>query len=176
MYWLCIRDLLIYYDQGYAPSGSPRGEVPGMMYFTCIVNVSGMYHECGMMVITMYLSWIVDVLEYVPYTSVSYHALPITFLGPSLLGHPVLSISRPCVWLLVSGDSYGMAAPDMLFGRQGMHVPACPVWCCPAETTACQASTWGPNTAPGLTHWAGVGGQTLQWKIPVKSQWRSQKN
>ena len=33
-----------------------------------------------------------------------------------------------------------MAAPDMLFGRQGMHIPACPVGCLAAETTPGQAA------------------------------------
>ena len=116
------------------------------MYFTCIANVSGMYHGCIMFVITMYLSCIMDVLEVLPYTSDFLHTLPITFLDPSQSGHPVLGISSPWGWLLVAGGSHGMAAPDMLFGRQGMHVPACPVGCCPAETTAGQASTWGPYT------------------------------
>ena len=112
----------------------------------------------------MYLSCIMDVLEAVPLTSVFLHTLPITFLGPSLSGYPVLGISSPWVWLLVDGGSLGMAAPDMLFGRQGMHVPTCPVGCCPAETTAGQASDdlHGAPTlhAPGLSHWAAVGGQT----------------
>ena len=117
-----------------------------MMYFICTANVSGMYHDCIMTVITMYLSCIMDVLEFVPHTSVFLHTLPITFLGPSLSGHPVLGISSSWVWPLVGGGSHGMAAPDMLFCRQGMHVPACPDGCCPAETTAGQASTWGPYT------------------------------
>ena len=45
-----------------------------------------------------------------------------------------------------------MAASDMLFGRPNMHVPACSVEHCPAETTAGQAGqpgqafTWGPYT------------------------------
>ena len=115
------------------------------MYCLCIVNVSRMYHGCIMKVIFMYLSCIMDVLELVLHTSVFLHTLPITFLGPSLSGHPVLGISSPWVWLLEGGDSHGMAAPDMLFGLQGMDVPACPVGCCPAETTAGQASTWAPH-------------------------------
>ena len=40
------------------------------------------------------------------------------------------------------------AAPDMLFGRQGMHIPACPVGCLAAETTPGKASRWGPYS-PG---------------------------
>ena len=112
----------------------------------CILHVLPMYQGCIMMVISMYLSCIMDVLEVVPHTSVFLHTLPITFLGPSLSGHPGLGISSPWVWLLLDGGSLDMAAPDMLFGRQGMHVPACPVGCCPAETTAGQASTWGPYT------------------------------
>ena len=115
------------------------------MYCLCIANVSRMYHGCIMKVIFMYLSCIMDVLELVLHTSVFLHTLPITFLGPSLSGHPVLVISSPWVWLLEGGDSHGMAAPDMLFGLQGMDVPACPVGCCPAETTAGRASTWGPQ-------------------------------
>ena len=115
------------------------------MYCLCIANVSRMYHGCIMKVIFMYLSCIMDVLELVLHISVFLHTLPITFLGPSLSGHPVLGISSPWVWLLEGGDSHGMAAPDMLFGLQGMDVPACPVGCCPAETTAGQASTWGPQ-------------------------------
>ena len=117
-----------------------------MMYFTCIANVSVMYQGCIMTVISMYLSCIMDVLEVVPHTSVFLHTLPTTFLEPSLSGYPVLGISSPWVWLLLDGDSHGMAAPDMLFGRQGMHVPACPVGCYSAETTAVQASTLDPCT------------------------------
>ena len=116
------------------------------MYLICIANVLGMYHECIAAVTAMYLSCIMDVLDVVPHTSVFLHTLPITFLGPSLSGHPVLGISSPWVWLLEGGDGHGMAAPDMLFGLQGMDVPACPVGCCPAETTPGQASTWGPCT------------------------------
>jgi hypothetical protein len=82
----------------------------------------------------------------VPHTSVFLHTLPITFWGPSLSGYPVLGISSPWVWLLLGGGSLDMAAPDMLFGRQGIHVPACPLGCCSAETTAGQASTWYPCT------------------------------
>ena len=55
-----------------------------------------------------------------------------------------------------------MAAPDMLFGRQGMHIPACPVGCLrlAAEITPGQASKWAPTVqAPDLTYWAAVGGQ-----------------
>ena len=114
------------------------------MYLICIANVSGMYHGCIMSVLAMYLSCIMDVLEGVPHTSVFLHTLPLTFLGPSLSGHPVLSISSPWVWLLEDGVCHGMAAPDMLFGRQGMDVPACPIGCYPAETTAGQVSTWSP--------------------------------
>ena len=99
-----------------------------------------------MSVIAMYFLCIMAVLEVVPHTSVFLHTLPITFLGPSLSGHPVLGISSPWIWILEGGDSHGMAAPDMLFGRQGMDVPASPVGCCPAEITAGQASTWGPYT------------------------------
>jgi hypothetical protein len=107
------------------------------MYDGCIMPVT---------VMTMHLSCIMDVLEAVPYTSVLLHTLSITFLGPILSGHQFLGISSPWVWFLVGGDSHGLAAPDMLLGRQGMHVPACPIGCCPAETTVGQASTWGPYT------------------------------
>ena len=133
-------------DSKKSPWGSPQGNISGVMYYTCIANVSGMYHGCIMTVISMYLSCIMDVLEVVPHTSVFLLTLPTTFLEPSLSGYPVLGISSSWVWLLLDGDSHGMAAPDMLFGRQGMHVPACPVGCCPAETTAGQASTRGPYT------------------------------
>ena len=117
------------------------------MYCLCIANVYRMYHGCIMKVIFMYLSCIMDVLELVLHTSVFLHTLPITFLGPSLSGHPVLGISSPWVWLLEGGDGHGMAAPDMLFGLQGMDVPACPVGCCPAESTPGQASKWAPYTS-----------------------------
>ena len=116
------------------------------MYFQCIRDVSWMYYVHIKLLLTMYLPCIMDVFEVVPHTSVFLHILPITFLGPSLSGHLVLGISSPWVWLLEGGDSHGTAAPDMLFGLQGMDVPACPVGCCPAETTAGQASTWGPCT------------------------------
>ncbi len=117
-----------------------------VIYWQCIFYVSRMYHGCIMIVISMYFSCITDVLEVVPHTFVFLHTLPITFLGPSLSGYPVLGISRPRVWLLLDGGSLDMAAPDMLFGRQGMHVPAGPMGCCPAETSAGQASTRGPYT------------------------------
>ena len=108
--------------------------------------VSGMYHGCIMIVTSMYLSCIMNVLEVAPHSSVFLHTLPITFWGPSLSGYPVLGISSLWVWLLLDGGSLGMAAPDMLFGLQGMDVPACHVGCCPAESTPGQASTWGPYT------------------------------
>ncbi len=63
--------------------------------------VSGMYHGCIMIVTSLYLSCIMNVLEAVPHTSVFLHTLPITFLGPSLSGYPVLGISSPWVWLLL---------------------------------------------------------------------------
>jgi len=93
-----------------------------------------------MNVITLYLSCITDVLEVVPYPPVFLHTLAITFLGPSPSGHPVFGISSPWVWLLGGGGSHGMAAPDMLFCRQSMHIPACPVGCLAAETTPWQAA------------------------------------
>ena len=64
-----------------------------VMFWQCIVYISGMYHGCIMIVISMYLSCIMDVLEAAPLTSVFLHTLPITFLGPSLSGYPVLGIS-----------------------------------------------------------------------------------
>ena len=88
-----------------------------------------------MNVVTLYLSCISDVLEVVPYPPVFLHILAITSLGPSPSGHPVFGISNPWVWLLGGGGSHGMAAPGMLFCRQGMHIPACPVGCLAAETT-----------------------------------------
>jgi hypothetical protein len=156
---MCIRDVLVVYwwyirllcrrlcrglsaelnlSAGWA---SPWRDVSSVMYVACIANVSGMYHGCITMVISLYLSCIMDVLVVVTHTSVFLHTLPITFLGPSLSGHPDLSISSPWVWLLLGEGSHCMAAPDMLFGRQGMHVPACPVGCYIAETTAGQEST-----------------------------------
>ena len=132
-----------------------------------------------MMVISMYLSCIMDVLKVVPHTSVFIHTVPITFLGPILSAHPDLGICNPWVWLLLGGGGYCMAVPDIIFGRQGMRVPAehaCPVGCCPVEPTACQASTWDPLVAPtlhapGLTHWAAAGdqtGHTRQRTVPAK--------
>ncbi len=61
--------------------------------------------------------------------------------------------------------------PDMLFGRQGMHVPACPVGCCPAETTAGQASTLGPYTPCFRPETLGCCGGTnrAHWQKTVKS-------
>jgi hypothetical protein len=111
-----------------------------MMYFQCTFYV--------LAVIALYLSCITDVLEVVPYTPVFLHTLALTFLGPSPSGHPVFGISSPWVWLLGVGGSHGMAAPDTLFCRQGMHIPACPVGCFAAETTPGQASRWGPYS-PG---------------------------
>jgi hypothetical protein len=126
-----------------------------------------------MIVISMYLSCIMDVLDVVPHTSESVflHALPITFLGPSLSGYPVLGISSPWVWLLEGGGSLDMAAPDMLFGLQGMDVPACPVGCCPAETTAGQASThWqGPHTPCSRPETLGCCGGPNRAQKTVKS-------
>jgi len=139
------------------------------MYCLCIANVSRMYHGCIMKVIFMYLSCIMDVLELVLHTSVFLHTLPITFLGPSLSGHPVLGISSPWIWLLEGGDSHGMAAPDMLFGRQGVDVPACPVWCCAAETTAGQASIWGPYTSCSRVDTLGSCGGPNRAQKTVKS-------
>ena len=92
--------------------------------------------------------------------AVGIHVVPVLFADffvsvcssgvPGCFTHPwpppVLGISSPWVWLLEDGDSHGMAAPDMLLGLQGMDVPACSVGCCPAETTAGQASTWAPYT------------------------------
>ena len=139
------------------------------MYFTCIANVSRMYPTCIMTVISMYLSCIMDVLEVAPHTSVFLHTLPITFLGPSLSGYPVLGISSLWVWLLLDGGSLGMAAPDMLFGRQGMHVPACPVGCYSAETTAGQASTLGPYTPCSRPETLGCSGGANRAQMTVKS-------
>ncbi len=107
-----------------------------------------------MAVIALYLLCITasDVLEVVPYTPVFLHTMAITFLGPSPSVHPLFGISSPWVWLLGGGGSHGMAlaAPDLLFCRQGMHIPACPVQgpvgCFAAEITAGQASRWGPSS------------------------------
>jgi hypothetical protein len=66
------------------------------------------------------------------------HTLPITFLGPSLSGHLVFGISSPWAWLL--GGNWGVAMAwrhqTCFFCRQDMHVPAGPVGCSAAETTA----------------------------------------
>jgi hypothetical protein len=69
-----------------------------------------------MMVISMYLSCIMDVLKVVPHT----HTLSITILGPTLSGHPDLGICSPWVWLLLGGGSHCMAAPDMLCDKACM--------------------------------------------------------
>ena len=139
------------------------------MYLICIANVSGMYHRCIMSVLAMHPSCIMDVLELVLHTSVFLHTLPITFLGPSLSGHPALSISSPWVWLLEDGDCHGMAAPDVLFGRQGMDVSACPVGWYPAEITADQASTWGPYTPCSRPDTLGCCGGANRAKKTVKN-------
>ena len=91
---------------------------------------------------------------------------PSSFLEPSLSGYPVFGIRSPWVWLLVGGDCHGMAAPDMLFGKQCLHVPVCPVGCFAAETT--------PGIQMGPLHWqsmAAVRGQIghkRQRNFPVK--------
>ena len=122
MYFRCICDVLT-------------------MYCVCIRDVSWMYYDCNIHVSLLYYECIGSCAPHL-----FLHTLPITFLGPSLSGYPVLGISSPWVWLLLDGGSLDMAAPDMLFGRQGIHVPACPVGCCPTESTPGQASTWGPCT------------------------------
>ena len=88
-------------------------------------------------------------------STISWFFVSVCRLGvPGCFTHPwpppVLGISSPWVWvwLLEGGDSHSMAAPDMIFGLQGMDVPACPVGCCPAESTPGQASRWGPYS-PG---------------------------
>ena len=145
--------------------------------FLCIANVSGMYHGCTVPVIALYLSCITDVLELVHYTPVFLHTLAITCLGPSPSGHPVFGISNPWVWLLGGGGSHGMAAPDMLFCRQGMHIPACPVGCFAAETTPGQAFRWDPYSPGSRPNILGCcGGQTghkQQRNVAVKSQRRT---
>ena len=97
---------------------------------------------------------------------------PSPFWGPAYLalsGYPVLGISSPWVWLLLDGGSLDMAAPDMLFGRQGMHVPACPVGCCSAETTAGQPSTRGPYTPCSRPETLGCFGGANRAQKTVKS-------
>ena len=185
VYWWCIRCVLVMYwiimplvkrrvkrrvqVPGCKSLRSPWGDISGVVYFTCIANVSRMYPTCIMTVISMYLSCIMDVLEVAPHTSVFLHTLPITFLGPSLSGYPVLGISSLWVWLLLDGGSLGMAAPGMLFGRQGMHVPACPVGCYSAETTAGQASTRGPCTPCSRPEPLGCSGGPNRAQKTVKS-------
>ena len=122
-----------------------------------------------MNVITLYLSCITDVLELVPYPPVFLHTLAITSLGPSPSGHPVFGISRPWVWLLGGGGSHGMAAPDMLFCRQGMHIPACPVGCLAAETTPGHASRWGPYSPGPSPNISGCCGGPNRAQTTVKS-------
>ena len=123
MYFLCICDVLT-------------------MYCVCIRDVSWMYYDCNIHVSLMYYGCIGSCAPHLCFPPYSSHHL----LGAQPIRYPVLGISSPWVWLLLGGGSLDMAAPDMLFGRQGMHVPACPVGCCPAETTAGQASTRGPYT------------------------------
>jgi hypothetical protein len=104
------------------------------MYCSCNSQVSLMYYWC---IRTCTLQW--------AYTPVFLHTLAITSLGPSPSGHPVFGISRPWVWLLGGGGSHGMAAPDMLFCRQGMHIPACPVGCFAAEKSRSQVPEKNPS-------------------------------
>ncbi len=137
----------------------------------CIRDVSWMYCGCKLPVIALYLSCIPDVLEVVPYTPVFLHTLAITFLEPSPSGHPVFGISRPWVWLLGGGGSHGMAAPDILFCRQGMHIPACPVTVgfFAAEITPGQASSWGPYSPGSRPNILGCCGGPNRAHTAVKS-------
>ncbi len=143
MYLLCISNL----------SGMHLPHIP--MRCQCIRDVLLMYCGCKLPVINLYLSCITDVLEVVPYTPVFLHTLAITFLGPSPSGHPVFGISRPWVWLLGGGGSH--AAPDMLFCRQGMHIPACEVnSCSPILNSSDSFPTGGvPKGTPNLTKMTG---------------------
>ncbi len=103
------------------------------------------------------------------YTPVFLHTLAITFLGPSPSGHPGFGISRPWVWLLGGGGSHGMAAPDVIFCRQGMHIPACPVGCFAAETNPGQASRWGPYSPGSRPNILGCCGGPNRAQTRVKS-------
>ncbi len=94
-------------------------------------------------------------------------------LYPTLLFSCILWLSpfwgsSPWVWLLGGGGSHGMAAPDMIFCRQGMHIPACPVGCFAAETTPGQESRWGPNSPGSRPNILGCCGGPKRGQTTVK--------
>ncbi len=78
------------------------------------------------------------VSEFVSNTFVFLHNLS-PFLGPAYqciqFWASAAHVSGS-LWLQVAGGSHGMAAPDVLFCRPGLHDSACPDVCCPAEATA----------------------------------------
>jgi hypothetical protein len=139
------------------------------MHCQCIRDVSWMYCSCNSQVSLMYYWCIRTCTLQWAYTPVFLHTLAITSLGPSPSGHPVFGISRPWVWLLGGGGSHGMAAPDMLFCRQGMHIPACPVGCLAAETTPGHASRWGPYSPGPRPNILGCCGGPNRAQTTVKS-------
>ncbi len=62
-----------------------------------------------------------------------------------------------------------MSAPGMLFCRQGMHIPACPVGCFAAETTPGQAFRWGPYSPGSRPNILGCCGGPNRAQKKVKS-------
>ncbi len=140
------------------------------MYHGCTVALNCLSCITDVLEVLL-ISCITDVLEVVPYTPVFLHTLAITFLWLSPSGHPVFGISRPWLWLLGGGarGSHGMAAPDMLFCRQGMHIPACPVGCFAAETTPGQTSRWGPYSPGSRPNILGCCGGPNRAQTAVKS-------
>jgi hypothetical protein len=139
------------------------------MHCQCIRDVSWMYCGCNSLVSLMYYWCIITCTLQWAYTPVFLHTLAITSLGPSPSGHPVFGISSPWVWLLGGGGSHGMAAQGMLFCRQGMHIPACPVGCLAAETTPGHASRWGPYGPGSRPNILGCCGGPNRAQTTVKS-------
>ena len=113
-----------------------------MMYFTCIANVSWMYYDGNIHVSLMYYGCIGSFTPHLcfpPYSA--HHLFGAQPIRASSFGHQQPMGLAPVGW----GQPWH-GSTRHAFGRQGMHVPACPVGHCPAETTAGQASTWGPYT------------------------------
>jgi hypothetical protein len=66
--------------------------------------------------------------------------------------------------------SWGVGAtPDMIFWRQGMHIPACPVGCFAAETTPGQVSRWDPYSTGSRPNILGCCGGPNRAQTTVKS-------
>ena len=138
MYFRCICDVLTMYCVCIRDAACDVLT----MYCVCIRDAAWMYYDCNIHVSLMYYGCIGSCTPHLcfpPYSS--HHLLGAQPIRVSSFGHQQPMGLAPVGW-----GSLGMAAPDMLFGRQGMHVPACPVGCCSAETTAGQASTWDPCT------------------------------